>query len=166
VLLIIANAAAVALVLMQMPGTWLMLGLTAAFTWWRWGAGSPSISVWTLVALLVLALIGEAIEFIAGSFGARKAGGSKRGAAGAIVGGVIGAVVGSFAIPVPVAGTLIGACLGAGIGSMGGDLWAGRQWREAFAAGRGAVVGKFMGTIAKVGVAVVMWLVASIAAIT
>jgi uncharacterized protein YqgC (DUF456 family) len=165
VVLIVANLMAVALVLLQLPGTWIMLALTALFAWWRWDEPRPSIGLWTLGVALALALLAELVEFVAGAIGSRTAGGSKRGAFGSMVGGVIGAIVGTFAIPVPIVGTLIGACLGAACGSMLGDIAAGREPQAVWKAGAGAAVGKLVGTVTKVGIALMMWLIIAIGTI-
>jgi uncharacterized protein YqgC (DUF456 family) len=95
-------------------------------------------------------VLGEVIEFILEAIGSRPAGGSPRGAALAIIGSIIGGILG-IALPVPIVGTLIGACLGAFVGSMVGDLWAGRRLFQSVRAGRGTAVGRFWGTISKLG---------------
>ncbi len=164
--LLLINGLGIFLVAMQLPGTWLILVVTSLFAWWRYDSADvlmTEISMTTLIILLALAIIGEIIETMAGAAGARRAGGSRTGALLAIVGGVIGAIVGTGVIPVPVVGTVIGACVGGGIGAMSGDLMRGRSIREAGAAGKGAAVGKFWGTIGKVGVSGLMWLIAAFA---
>ena len=93
-------------------------------------------------------LLAEVLEFLMGAAGARRAGGSKRGAAMAIVGGIVGAVLGT-ALPVPVLGTLAGACAGAFAGSLFGDRLAGRPMEQSVQAGRGAAIGRFWGTTIK-----------------
>jgi uncharacterized protein YqgC (DUF456 family) len=100
-------------------------------------------------------VLGEILEFVLGAAGARKAGGSKRAAALAIMGGLLGAVLGT-PLPIPIVGTLIGACLGAFAGSLLGDLWAGRPLLRSVGAGRGAAVGRLWGTIAKMLVGAVI----------
>jgi uncharacterized protein YqgC (DUF456 family) len=104
-------------------------------------------------------MLGEVLEFMLGAAGARQAGASKRAAALAIAGGILGAIIGT-PFPIPVAGTLIGACVGAFAGSLLGDLWARRPLLHSVEAGRGAAVGRFWGTIAKmfVGGAIVLML--------
>jgi len=158
---ILLNAGCVLMVAFQLPGTWLMLALTAAVAWWRWGQGT--IGIETLVTMSFLAVIGEVIETVGGSAAAGKAGASKRGMLGALVGAVFGAICGTLFIPIPVAGTLMGACLGSGAGAITGDRWAGRPWAGAWNAGRAATVGRFRATLGKLAVAVVMWLVATVA---
>ncbi len=113
VVLLLVNAAGVVLVMLQLPGTWLIVVATAAMALW------PATEIgWLWVAvLLALAGVGELIEFLASAHGARKAGATRRAAVGSLIGGVVGAIVCTFLIPIIVVGTLIGACAGAGIGS-------------------------------------------------
>lgn len=163
--LLAINALGVVLVALQMPGTWLIL-LATALAAWGWGLDweNARITYWTLIALLGLAILGEILEFVAGAAGASKAGASRRGVVGAIIGGVAGAILGTiFLAFIPILGTLIGAAIGAGAGSIGGDRWAGRQWRPALAAGRGAAIGRFWGALWKLVVAVAMWLLVLVA---
>lgn len=158
VVLLLFNAVGVLLVALQLPGTWLMLLATAVVAWWRWDSGL--IGWWTLAALLGLAVLGEVVEFVAGAWGASRAGSSKRGAVLAIAGGVVGALLGMvFLAFIPIVGVLIGAAIGAALGTIAGDVWAGREWAMALRTGRGAAVGKFWGALGKLGIAGVMWLV-------
>jgi len=73
VLLLLVNACGVLLVALQLPGTWLMLGATVAVAWWRWDGWSGGlITGWTLLALVVLAILGELVEFLGPAMGAAK----------------------------------------------------------------------------------------------
>ncbi len=151
--LMLINAAAVLLVLAQLPGTWLIVLSTTLATLIRPGP----IGHATLAILVALALLGEIVEFAGASAGAAKAGGSKRGAMLSLVGAFAGAIIGSLVMLI--IGTILGACIGAGIGSYMGDRWAGRSNTEAITAGRGAAKGRFVGTLAKATIAAVMSLV-------
>lgn len=162
VLLLLVNAAGVVLVLLQLPGTWLMLGATVGVAAWRWGGWSGEsgglVTGWTLVALLVLALLGELVEFLGPALGAAKEKSSRRATVLAVVGGVAGAIVGTVVLAfLPVLGTLIGAVVGSGLFAMLGDLWAGREWEPAWRGGRGAAIGRFWGALGKLVIAVAMW---------
>ncbi|WP_432799994.1 DUF456 family protein [Poriferisphaera sp. WC338] len=162
--LVLVNSLGVVMVVFQLPGNWLMLAATAAVAIWKWNdATLGHISIWALVIMLVLAVIGEVLEFAAGMVGAQKAGASKRGTALALVMGIVGAIVGTFLIPIPIVGTLVGAALGSGIGAFGGDLWAGKTIGLAFQGGKGAAIGRLLGSVAKVVISVIMWVVALIA---
>jgi hypothetical protein len=148
-------------ILFNLPGTWLMVLLAAGVEWWQPG---EFLFSWTVLAAAVaLALVGELLEFVLGAAGSRQAGGSRRAAGLAIVGGVVGAILGT-AIPVPILGTLVGASLGAFAGSLLGDLWAGRPLFHSVAAGRGAAVGRFWGTVAKMAVGGAIVLLLGVAA--
>lgn len=134
-------------ILFGLPGAWLMILAAAATDWWLGDA--PMFGWPVLLTAVGLAALGEILEFVLGAAGSRSAGGTRRAAALAIAGGIIGAIVGT-AFPPPLLGTLIGASLGAFAGSILGDLWAGRPLIHSIDAGRGAALGRFMGTVAKV----------------
>ena len=146
---------------MRLPGTWLMILAALLFDWLA--PGEPMFYPGVLHASVALAVVGEVAEFALGAAGARRAGGSKRGASLAIVGGIIGAIVGT-AIPVPVIGTLFGACAGAFLGSVSGDVWAGRSVDHSVEAGRGAATGRLWGTITKLALGSVIFMLLTIAA--
>ncbi len=168
ILLTLINALWLFTILFGMPGTWLMVLSTAVVAWLEWEPGRPAadqpISIWTLLALVCLAFIGEILEFIAGAAGAKKAGGSPRSALAAIFGGVIGAIVGTFVIPIPLLGSLIGAAAGAGIGAASIELASGRPMELSIRVGMGAGVGRLLGTIYKLIVGAVIWITATLAA--
>jgi uncharacterized protein YqgC (DUF456 family) len=160
-LLTLCNLVFLAGVLFNLPGTWLMVLLAAGVEWWtpeEFMFGWP-----VLYTVGGLALLGEFLEFVFSAAGSRQAGGSKRGAGFAIAGGVVGAVFGT-ALPLPVVGTLIGASIGAFAGSILGDLWAGRPLVHSIDAGRGAAVGRFMGTVAKLAIGAIMVVILAVAA--
>ena len=111
VILILFNACWLLTVPFMLPGNWLMLITTYLFAWWQWDMG---IFGWPLlIAITILALIGEIIEFFAGAGGAKKAGSGWLGALTAVGGAIFGAVVGTGIMPV--LGTILGACFGAGL---------------------------------------------------
>ncbi len=140
------------LVVLALPGIWTMVLVSALCMWWR-----PEIISWrTVVTLGVIALVSELIEMVASAAGAKKFGGSKRGAAGAIVGTMIGAILGSFLIPIPIAGTIIGGILGAGIGAMGVERSIVQMtWKDSLKSGSGAAIGRTISIFIKLGLAIV-----------
>lgn len=157
-------------VIIGLPGTWLIVLTTVGVAWWHGDfSRTPTpgfvdmFHPGTLIALVALAALGEIIEFFAGVAGAKRFGGTRRGALGAIVGGIIGGILGT-AIPMPVIGTLIGACAGAAIGTVALEIHGGMKFDAATRAGVGAGIGRFGGTVGKLAVGVVIWLVAAVAA--
>jgi len=144
-----------------LPGLWVMVASALGYAWvtgWR-HVGWPA-----LVALVVLALAAEAIEFVAGSAGAKKAGGSKRGMAGGLVGGLLGAIFLSV-IPIPGVAQLVGAIIGTFIGVVAVELlFVGKAVDRSVQIGVGAAKGRFWGTIFKTLIGVIMFFVALVTA--
>jgi hypothetical protein len=151
------------LIVLGLPGTWLMVVAAAGVSWVSRQSGPPLISNAVLWALLGLAVLGEVAELVAGAAGSRRAGGSWRGSAGALLLGMVGGIVGTFAIPVPVVGSVLGACAGAFAGALAGELWGGRSVEDAMAIGRVAFASRLAGTVLKIAIGAVMWVVATTA---
>jgi len=143
------------------PGNWITVGvavLYAAFltTDSRVALGWPVVG-----ALVALAIVGEIVEFVAGAAGAKKAGGSKRGAVLALVGALAGGILGVFiGIPIPVVGPIISAILFSAAGALGGAMlgesWKGRTWEESWGVGKAAFWGRILGTLGKIVVGSIM----------
>jgi hypothetical protein len=150
-----------------LPGPWLMLATAGLVTWLQWGTVGDEVRMfgWSvLVAGLVLALLGELVEFVAGMAGAKVGGGSTKGAIGAIIGTIVGGIVGIFIPLLPVVGSLIFACVGAAVGTVIMELRGGGEWSMATRAGGGAAVGRLGGTLGKLAFGVVIWLLLAVAA--
>jgi uncharacterized protein len=148
-------------ILFNLPGTWLMVLVTAVLKWWQ---PEYVLVSWTTLGVAAgLAVLAEGLEFVLGAAGSRRAGGSTRAAALAIVGSLVGGIIGT-ALPVPIVGTLIGACLGAFAGSLIGDLWAGRPLFPSFEAGWGAAVGRFWGTVSKLAIGGIIVIILALSA--
>lgn len=119
----------------------LLLGMLVA----AWIDGFTRIGVATLVVLGVLTLLSVIVEFIAASFGAKRAGASRQ----AIIGAAIGTVAGMF---LGLAGLIVGPFAGAAIG----ELLAHRDPGRAVGVGVASWIGFAIGTIVKVAVAFTM----------
>jgi uncharacterized protein len=159
------------LTLFSLPGNWIIVLSSALFAWLVPANDESGIGMsWIAVLILViLAVVGEVIEFTAGALGASRAGGSKRGAVLAIFGSVIGALIGAFVgLPIPVVGSVVAAILFAGcgalVGAMLGEWWKGRDLAQALEVGQGAFWGRLLGALAKTTVASIMAVVAIVAA--
>ena len=161
VLLIVVLLSGCVLTLLAMPGNWLIVTAVAVYAWLVPGEGRLAIG-WEVVGVLVLlAIVGEVLEFLASALGAAKAGGSKRGAVLAMVGSMVGALVGLFVgIPIPVVGPIIAAVLFAGLGAFGGallgEIWKGRKLDKSWQVGKAAFCGRVLGSVAKTAVGAMM----------
>lgn len=160
-LLILVLLIAWGLTLLGGPGNWLMVAAAALYAWFLPGDGTLTIGWGVVIAFLVLATLGEILEFIAGALGATKGGGSKRSAALAMIGSMVGAVAGMFVgVPIPLLGPVIGAFLFAGLGAFAGavlgEQWKGRSLDQSLDVGSAAFWGRILGTLAKTLLASVM----------
>ena len=129
-------------VLPVLPGTVLVLGGIVVGAWiddfTRVGWG-------TLAAITALAVLGWALDCVAGLLGARRAGASRE----ALLGAAIGTVVGLF---MGLVGVLFMPLVGAAVG----EYLARRDQRQALTVGVATWVGIMVGLIAKVVLAFVM----------
>lgn len=164
-LLTILNGVCLLLVALGLPGTWLMvLSALLVALWQHYHDQDPMFTLPVLVAVCVLALAAELFEFLAGVFGSKAAGGSRRGAIGALVGAIVGGVVGTVCIPLPIVGSLIGTCGGAAAGALGMELHARRTFAAALRSGAGAGVGRLLGTVGKLIAGALIWVTVATAA--
>ena len=161
-LLILLNAVWLALVVFGLPGNWLIVISTCLFAWWRWGDGV--FSIYTLIAIVALAILGELFEFFGGMHGAKRAGASWPGSVAALAGAVMGAILGTFLIPILFLGTLLGACIGAGLGAWALEFSRGKKIEESARYAVGAGLGEFLGITSKFALGIVIWFVVAVAA--
>lgn len=158
-------------VVISLPGTWVMLGLAVLIELidgLYLTAAEPVTFGWKVLAVCFgIALFGELLEFIAGALGAKAGGGTRRGMVGAIVGGFVGGIAFTFMLPIPLVGTLVGALVGTFVGAVMGEVTAEQAMtvRGSMRPAAGATVGRVLGTVAKVGIAMVVWVVLVVAAV-
>jgi uncharacterized protein YqgC (DUF456 family) len=160
ILLLLLGAAGVFVTIPGLPGLWLLVGAAAVYAWWT-GLGAY-IGWMSIIALIVLGLIAEVVEFVAGSAGAAKAGGSRRAMIGAIVGALVGGIL--LSIPLPLVGAIIGACLGAFVGASAVELAIRRDIMHSMRVGTGAAKGRFWGIVTKLAFGIIMWILIAIVA--
>jgi uncharacterized protein YqgC (DUF456 family) len=140
--------------LIGLPGNWLIIASVAL--WVFIGPDQYQFHWGIVVALTLLAIIGELIEFLTSVLGTKQLGGSNRGATlsviGSIVGGMVGAAVG-IPFPIPLVGMLIGSILlagvGAWVGATLGERWVGKPLNQSVKIGAVAFLGRLLGTAGK-----------------
>jgi uncharacterized protein YqgC (DUF456 family) len=168
VLITLIGLGCVVAVLLGLPGTWMFLavavGVELTDTWW---AGPDTVTFgWPVIFTgLFLAVVAEFIEFLSGSWGSRAGGGSRRASVGALLGGLVGGIAGTFILPIvgTIVGALVGTFLGAYIGETTGPNPLDRK--EAMKPAFTATVGRIIGLVAKLSLAITVWLGTSVAAI-
>jgi uncharacterized protein YqgC (DUF456 family) len=134
------------LIVLGLPGLWIMVATAVVYN--MIVPGDP-IGWVSLIAVAVLALIAELLEFTMTGRYARKYGGSRRAGWGAIIGGMIGAVVG---FPVPIIGPVIGAFVGSFVGALVAELTGGSSASDATRVAKGALIGRVVSTMLKIGI--------------
>ena len=77
-LLIVGLSAGWIMTLLGLPGNWVMVAAAALYVWEAPTDGVAAISWYTVLAVGVLAGLGELIELVAGVWGANRVGGSRR----------------------------------------------------------------------------------------
>jgi uncharacterized protein len=154
---LLSGLAGVVFVVLALPGIWFMTLIAALCMWWQ-----PEVISWkAVVTLVVLGIVSEAIDLFASAAGAKKFGGSKRGALGAIVGTIIGAIAGGiFLSVIPVVGWVIGPILGGILGAGAGALMVERAiveqtWKDSAKSGTGAALGRTVSIFVKLGLTMV-----------
>lgn len=155
ILLVIAALACWAMNLVGLPGNWFVLLLTVIYAYLVPEDYRVDVGLVIIGLMLLLAIIGEVLEFVAGAFGATKAGGSKRGAVLALFGSLGGGFLGLFVpIPIPILGSIIGAIVFSGVGALLGavlgEQWKGRSVDESLKVGQAAFWGRLLGTAGKI----------------
>jgi uncharacterized protein YqgC (DUF456 family) len=137
-------------------GTWVILGVGVVL-----GVitGFERVELGALLALAVLAVVGEVVESLVGILAVRRYGASKWALLGTFLGGVAGGIAGTGVLPV--VGSLAGAFAGSFVGAFAGELAYRRRAAESLRAGWGAFVGRVVAIAIKfeIGVAMVVILV-------
>jgi uncharacterized protein YqgC (DUF456 family) len=159
-LLLVTDLCGIVLAAFTLPGLWLMVAGAAIYAWLT---GGHFIGWHSLIALLLLALIGEIVEVFLGGAGAKKAGASGWGIAGGLIGGIVGGICLTSLIPIPILGTVIGICLGCFAGAFAVELLMGQTLSQSVKIGFGAATGKLTGIIGKVLIGLLMFGITMIA---
>ncbi|MEK7402504.1 MAG: DUF456 domain-containing protein [Gemmatimonadota bacterium] len=156
ILLVAVLCIALFLIPLGLPGTWIMVAAAVAYSF----LVAQSIGWVTLVAILVIAVVAEVLEFTLAGRYTKKYGGSERSSWGAIIGGLVGVFVG---VPVPIVGPVVGGFLGAFVGALVAELTRGSGAEASTRAATGAVVGRVVAAALKVGLGMVIaaWVVAA-----
>ena len=161
VLFAVLGGICVFLVLLGLPGSWILLGAAVVIelvdrAWLE--APAQSFQLGVLLTCLAVAAFGEVLEFGASAVGAKTGGSRARGTWGAILGGIAGSLFGLL-IPLLIIGPLIGGALGAFTGAfLGQASYSDTTWRESIKPAAGAAVGKVVGTLIKVPLAALIWI--------
>jgi hypothetical protein len=154
ILLFTACGVALCSLVLGLPGTVAIVGIALFYAW---ATGFALVHWSTIGWLAALAILAEAVEFLAAGSAAAATRPSRRVTAGAIAGALVGGILGTsvlFGI-----GSLLGALAGAFAGAAAVVALEGGTLRESITTGFAALKGRFVGFVVKVAIAVVMVIV-------
>jgi|SRR6516164_1714495 uncharacterized protein YqgC (DUF456 family) len=156
-LLVAAIVVGLIMIPFGLPGT---LVLFAAALCYHLLVPAGGIGWTTVVGIGVLTVVAEALEWVLTGRFAKRYGGSRRAAWGAILGGMIGAFVG---VPVPIVGSIAGAFAGAFLGAFVAEWTGGSGHGEAARVAWGAFLGRVTAAATKIAIGLVMaiWMIAA-----
>jgi uncharacterized protein YqgC (DUF456 family) len=155
ILLACALLCALLMIPLGLPGTWTMVAIGLVY---RLAVPAGGIQFATVAEIAALAMAAELLELSVTARFARRYGGSRRAAWGAVIGGFVGVIVG---VPLPIIGPVIAGLLGTFLGALIGELESGAHHVAAARAAMGALLGRVAASVMKVavGVAIAAWLV-------
>lgn len=153
---LLLNALWVFFNLFFLPGNWLIVLTSAGIVWHL--AERSFISIWTVAAMAIFALLGEIVEMISGFAVAKASGASWVGSMATICGAGLGAILGTILIPIPFIGTIFGAGIGGGMLSAIYEKIRGKTSKKsikiALMSGGGAV----FGSLFKFFIGILLWI--------
>ncbi len=161
ILLILVLFVSLLMTVVGLPGNWVMVTAAALYAYIMPSTSRADFGWPVVLALVILAAVGELLELAAGALGVARSGGSRRGAVMALAGSILGALIGmTIGLPIPLIGSLLAALLFAGvgalIGAMLGEHTAGRGLGDTWRIGKAAFWGRLLGTLSKSLVGVLM----------
>lgn len=157
-----------AIVLLSLPGLWLLTLITLlvnAVGFWMgyWPGKDPIVSWWIFAFILGCTLVSDVVDWTAGVMGAKRMGGTRRAMIAAFVGGVVGAIAGTMVLPI--VGTVLGGALGAGVAATVVHRTGQEEtWKQSAKVGAGASAGWFAAILVKLVLALMCALLLIIAA--
>lgn len=150
VILIVAMLGSVGMISMGLPGNLLLFFSVLAYAAL---SGFLYLSYESLAVVLVLILLAESVEFLAGLLGAKKEKASKRAMVGAVFGGFCGALIGSGIVPL--VGSVIGLVCGGFLGSYLAEYSKAKDTDKAGRVAVGVAIGQMTGVLAKLILALI-----------
>lgn len=158
-LLAVAQLLGLFLIPFGLPGLWLQVGALGVYAW---ATGFGTVGWVPIAAAVLMGLAAEGVEWVLGARFARRYGGGRRAAWGAILGGIAGALLG---VPLPVVGSVVGALVGSFVGAAALEMTERRAMGASLRVGWGALLGRLAATAVKVGTGVAVAAVALLSAL-
>jgi uncharacterized protein YqgC (DUF456 family) len=151
ILYIVFALAGIICIFIGLPGNFLILLCSGLLAWYF---NFEVITTKIIILLVILALLGELLEFIIGIVGSKKKKASNKAVIGSIIFSIIGAIL--FAPILFGIGAIFGAFLGAFFGAFIVEYAREKDVAKAVESGKGAFLGKLGGVLVKTVIGFIM----------
>ena len=140
-----AQIAALMMIPLGWPGLWFQVLAAFVLT-----ASTAHLGWWWTLAIVLVAAVGELLDWLLGDLGFSSVGASRHAAWGALICGFVFAFFG-FLIPLPIpgAGAMAASFIGTFVGAVLGEMFYERKLNPKLHVAIGAVVGRACGIAAK-----------------
>jgi uncharacterized protein YqgC (DUF456 family) len=138
---------------LSLPGTWLIAGLALFYSFFFSFDGGSTSAFWVLGWLFGLALFGEIIELLVGTFGGKAVKVSNGAILASFIGSVAGLVLGA---PIFLVGSLVGLFIGAFLGAFLYEWWVEKSVKSALRTAAAVLASRIVATFLKTGLAIGM----------
>jgi uncharacterized protein YqgC (DUF456 family) len=152
IVLVLLILAGIVLVPLGLPGTWIIVGGAVLYSFF-YNFSPTSSDLWVIAILIILAVIGEVLEFLVGTLGGKKLEVSTGAIVASFVGGILGAIIG---VPVFLIGSLLGLLLGVFLGALIYELIVTKDMGLALRAAIAVFFSRLVASFMKTCIAVVM----------
>jgi uncharacterized protein YqgC (DUF456 family) len=142
----------IALVPLGLPGTWIIVGAAFLYSLFL-DFSSKGSDFWVILTLILMAVVGEVIEFLVGTLGGKKFEVSTGAIIASFVGGILGAIIG---VPVFLIGSLLGLLLGVFLGALIYELAVTKDWGVALKSAIAVFFSRLVASFMKTCIAVAM----------
>ncbi|MBI4412299.1 MAG: DUF456 domain-containing protein [Deltaproteobacteria bacterium] len=152
VIYVLLLLAALLLVPLGFPGTWLMVVVSFVYSLIAdFQTGKSDFGI--LFVVILLAVVGEVLEFGIGVWGGKKMSVSNRTIVASLIGGVLGAFIG---VPVLLIGSILGLFAGVFAGAFLSEILEKRDWRKGLQGALACFFSRITAMFVKTGIGFVM----------
>lgn len=150
-LIIVASVIGIGMTAIGLPGNWLIFFTALGYGYLD---NFSHMSSMVLIILFAALVLGEIVEFVAGSLGAKKENASRYAIIAAFIGGIAGGIIGTGIMPG--LGSIAGAIGGSFAAGYLAEYLATGSWEKAGRVAKSIVIGQTLALIFKLAIAIGM----------
>ena len=150
-IIIVVTVVGIGLTAIGLPGNWLIFITALCYGYLQ---NFVHINTMILLGLFGAVVIGELVEFVAGSLGAKKENASRSAIIAAFIGGIVGGIIGTGIMPG--LGSIAGAVGASFIAGYAAEYWVTGNKEKATRVAKSIIIGQALGLIVKLAIAIGM----------